>query len=93
MCAEAFLNCIRQAEQQKLIHGLQFGRDLSISHLLFANDSLIFTRPTVEDCTNLKRLFECYEKAFGQIFNMEKSSMFLSSNTKPEQAAVIKDIF
>lgn len=61
--------------------------------MLFADDSLIFTRATVEDCTNLKRLFECYEKASRQIFNMEKSSMFLSSNTKSEQAAAIKDIF
>ncbi|XP_015384884.1 uncharacterized protein LOC107176611 [Citrus sinensis] len=93
MCAEAFSNRIRQAEQQKLIHGLQFGRDLSISHLLFTDDNLIFTRATVEDCTILKRLFECYEKASGQIFNMEKSSMFLNSNIKSEQAATIKDIF
>ena len=93
MCAEVFSNLIRHAEQKKLIHGLKFSRDLSISHLLFADDSLIFTKATVEDCKNLKKLFECYKKASGQIFNMEKSSMFFSSSTKPDQVAMIKQIF
>ena len=93
MCAEVFSNLITHAEQQKLIQGLKFSRDLSISHLLFADDSLIFIKATVEDCKNLKSLFECYEKASGQIFNMEKSSMFFSSSTKPDQIAVIKQIF
>ena len=90
MCAEVFSNRIRQAEHQKLIHILQFRRNLSISHFLFANDSQIFTRATVEDCANLKKLFECYERASGQIFNLEKSLMFFSSGTKPEY---IKQIF
>ncbi|KAH9747206.1 reverse transcriptase domain-containing protein [Citrus sinensis] len=87
MCAEAFSNLIRQAEHQKLIHGLNFGKDLTISHLLFADDSLIFARATADECRNLKRVFECYERALGQIFNMEKSSMFFSSITKPEHVA------
>lgn len=43
ICVEVFSNLIRQAEQNKFIYGLRFSRELSISHLLFANDSLIFT--------------------------------------------------
>lgn len=93
MCAEAFSNLIRQTEHQKLIHGLNFGKDLSISHLMFADDSLIFARAMTDECRNLKRVFECYERASGQIFNMEKSSMFFSSNTKPAHVAAIKHIF
>ncbi|KAH9763516.1 reverse transcriptase domain-containing protein [Citrus sinensis] len=92
-CAEAFSNLIRQTEHQKLIHGLNFGKDLTISHLMFADDSLIFARATADECRNLKRVFECYERVSGQIFNMEKSSMFFSSNTKPEHVAAIKQIF
>ena len=42
---------------------------------------------------NLKKLFECYERAFGQIFNLEKSSMFFSSGTKLQYAATIKQNF
>ena len=54
LCAEAFSNLLVQAKSRHLIHGLNFSRDLSISHLLFADDNLIFTKATTEDCTNLK---------------------------------------
>ena len=83
LCAETFTNLLQQAESQQLIHGIKFSNELSITHLLFADDSLIFTRATREDCTNLKKIFECYAAASGQIFNFEKSSMFFSESTKP----------
>ena len=76
LCAEAFSNLLVQTESIHLIHGLKFSRDLSISHLLFADDSLIFTKATTEDWTNLKAIFYCYATASRQIFNYEKSSMF-----------------
>ena len=93
MCTEAFSSLLLQAEQQRLIHGLSFGKDLKISHLLFADDSLVFTRASVADCQNLKRIFECYSIASGQLFNFEKSSMFLSGNIQDGQASTIKGIF
>lgn len=93
MCTEAFSSLLLQAEQQRLIHGLSFGKDIKISHLLFADDSLVFTRASVADCQNLKRIFDCYSTASGQLFNFEKSSMFLSGNIQDGQASSIKDIF
>ena len=57
ICAEVFFNLLVQAEQQKLIHGLRFGKDASVSHLLFADDSLNFVRAAVEDCSHLKAVF------------------------------------
>lgn len=77
----------------QLIQGLRFSRELSITHLLFADDSLIFTRAATEDCSILKEIFDCYAAASGQIFNFEKSSMFFSGNTKPEQISAIKNLF
>ncbi|KAH9759452.1 putative reverse transcriptase/RNA-dependent DNA polymerase [Citrus sinensis] len=90
---ETFSNLLKQAEAQQLIHGIKFNKELSITHLLFADDSLIFTRATREDCTNLKEIFDCYAAASGQIFNYEKSSMFFSESTRQEQIAAIKAIF
>lgn len=81
ICAETFSNLLVQAEKIKLINGLKFSRALSISPLLFADDSLIFSRASTADCKNLKRIFDTYAAASRQIFNYEKSSMFFSSST------------
>ncbi|KAH9792802.1 reverse transcriptase domain-containing protein [Citrus sinensis] len=93
MCAEAFSNLLIQAERKQQIRGLRFAKDVTISHLLFADDSLVFTRASEAECKNLKGIFDCYAKASGQIFNYEKSSMFLSGKITSGQAATIKNIF
>ena len=93
LTTEAFSSLLQQAEQQRLIHGLSFGKELKISHLLFVDDSLVFTRTSVIDCQNLKRIFDCYSAASGQLFNFEKSSMFLSGNIQDVQALIIKENF
>lgn len=58
MCAEDFSNLLVQAEHPRLIHGIHFGKDTIISHLLFANDRLIFNKAAVEDCKDLG--LECW---------------------------------
>lgn len=42
ICADALSNLLIQAERSKLIYGLKFGQHISISHLLFEYDNLIF---------------------------------------------------
>lgn len=93
LCVEVFSNLLLQAESKQLIHGLRFRRDLSFTHLLFADDSLIFTKATTDDCSNLKALFDCYAAASGQIFNYDKSSMFFSGDISDSQMGTIKNIF
>lgn len=93
MCAEVFSNLLVQAENQRLIHWLKFGNNITISHLLFADDNLIFARASVEDCTHLNAIFYCYAMASGQIFNFDKSSMFFSGNVKDDQISAIKNLF
>ena len=46
ICADVCINILKQAESNQLIHGLKFSKDLSITHLLFADDSLVFTKAT-----------------------------------------------
>lgn len=60
---------------------------------LFANDGLIFSRASTAECRNLKKVFDVYAAASGQIFNYEKFSMFFSSNTDRWQMKEIKSIF
>lgn len=73
-----------------MIQGLRFTKEFTISHLLFADDSLIFTRASEADCKHLKEIFT---KASGQIFNLEKSSMFFSGKISKGQIGVIRGIF
>ena len=37
-----------------------------LSHLFFADDSLIFYKATISECESLQRIFQVYENAFGQ---------------------------
>lgn len=70
-----------QAKKHNLIHGLKFIIAFSIFHLLFANDSLVFSRASNADYKNSKKVFDVYATTSSQIFNFEKSSMFFNSNT------------
>ena len=57
---------------------------LRVSHLLFADDSIIFYRAFVEDCDRVIKVLEDYENDSGQKLNKEKTSLFFSKNTKEE---------
>ena len=93
LCAKVFSNLLNQAGRKNLIKGLNFSKELSINHLLFADDSLISSRATTKDCSNLKKIFDSYAAASGQIVNYEKSSMLFSESTQPAQIASIKNLF
>lgn len=58
------------------------GGALSISHLFFADDSLLFYDATVSDCSNLKEVFRVYEEASGQKVNIDKSAVCFSPRTR-----------
>ena len=65
ICAEVFSNILLQGERQNWIHGLKFSRDITISHILFTDDSLVFTRANTEECKHLKSIFDRYTSALG----------------------------
>jgi hypothetical protein len=55
-----------------------------LSHLFFADDSLLFCRATVEERENLSQVLKLYEHASGQQLNAAKTSIFFSKNTSLE---------
>ena len=56
-------------------------RGPKISHIFFADDSIIFCRATIEECSTLENILETYERSSGQQLNREKIALFFSRNT------------
>lgn len=54
---------------------------LHISHLFYADDSLIFLNGGAESVDNLMQSIQEYEAASGQVINMSKSSLITSHKT------------
>ena len=51
-----------------------------ITHLFFADDSLLFCKASRQKCQKLTKILELYEMALGQKINADKSSVFFSHN-------------
>ncbi|KAK8710499.1 hypothetical protein V6N13_145819 [Hibiscus sabdariffa] len=52
----------------------------NITHLLFADDCLIFGEATSTGANSIKGILDCYSAATGQIINFDKLGLFFSSN-------------
>ena len=55
-----------------------------ISHLLFADESLLFCRANLEEVQAISDILQTYAVASGQYINFDKSSVFFSTNTVGE---------
>jgi hypothetical protein len=76
---EALSRMLMESEAMGLLAGFSVGlvhnSGLSISHLLFADDTLIFCDADVEQLRNLRCLFFCFEAASGLKINLSKSEI------------------
>ena len=63
----------------------------SITNLLFADDSLIFCQANKDEVQVVSDILLLYAEASGQCINLEKSSVYFSSNVPVEQKEWIID--
>lgn len=84
LCAEGLSALISQFVGTGQLQGLQIcdGAPV-ISHLLFADDSLLYTQATPHDCLIVKYILETYEHASGQQINLQKSNVVFSGSVCP----------
>ena len=93
-CAEGLSALLRRATERQSINGVAVCRRAPrISHLFFADDSLIFCRASLEECDELQRIFSVYEAASGQQLNKAKTALFFSKNTPRAIQEEIKSRF
>ncbi|XP_050241304.1 uncharacterized protein LOC126690225 [Quercus robur] len=92
LCTEGFTSLLLKAEMEKRIQGVSICREAPrITNLLFANDSLIFCQTKQCEVQVISKILHVYAKASGQCINLEKSSVFFSSNTPSDQKDWIKE--
>ena len=64
-----------------------------ISHLFFADDSLIFCKATEKEGAEVQKNLQVYESSSGQQLNRNKTALFFSSNTPTCTQEAIKAMF
>ena len=85
ICVEGLSTLIKKATANGLLEGVSVCKGgPCLSHLFFADDSLIFCKATIEECEALQKVLSTYEQAFGQQLNRAKTSLFFSPNTATE---------
>ena len=94
LCGEGLSTMLKQAENRGSINGVSVCRRAPrISHLLFADDSLVFCKANMTECSNIWKILQDFEMASGQKMNREKTSLFFSKNTPTETQESIKELF
>ncbi|XP_031116020.1 uncharacterized protein LOC116019789 [Ipomoea triloba] len=82
ICAEGLSLLLQQAEARGSIHGCRVARGSPpISHLFFADDSLLFFKANAQEAGVIKQCLVDYESMSGQVVNFHKSSVCFSRNT------------
>ena len=82
LCAYGFSSLIKDTARNQVLSGISICRGCPmVSHLFFANDSLLFCKTTDRECRKLVEILELYEAASGQKVNTNKSSIFFNHNT------------
>ena len=64
----------------------------SISHLLFADDSLFFCKAQKEECQTILRILKEYEEVSSQLINFDKSSIQFDHKIEESARQELRDI-
>lgn len=93
ICAQGLSSLIEKAEREGSIHGCKICRGAPlITHLLFADDCLLFFRATNSECETITSILRSYEAASGQAINYSKSGVFFSKNVSNDLKTSLSEI-
>ena len=92
LCTEALASLLNHAEIQGKITGMRVTRTCpSVSHLLFADDSLFFCKAEPRECEEVMKVVRKYGKASCQCINFDKSSLLFGKRINANTRQEIKD--
>ena len=86
LCTEVLSRLLLRREGEGKLHGVSVGHGCPpISHLMFADDLMLFCRATATEVEALKDCLEPYKRWSGQCMNRGKSYIFGSRNASKER--------
>ena len=93
LCAYGFSSLINDAARNQRISGVSICKGSpKITHLFFADDSLLFCKANIQECQNLINILQLYEASSGQKINANKSSVFFNNNTPDDRRCEVLDM-
>jgi len=91
LCAEGLSSLILDSVNKKKLHGMQIAKGAPcISHLFFADDSLIFARANVTEAQHILEVLHLYEQGSGQIVNLDKCEVSFSRNVGEQSRNILQ---
>jgi hypothetical protein len=85
LCAEGLSSLIKFSGPLYLSRGIRVGVHAPwLSHLLFADDCLVFSQASANGAERLHNILETYRIGSGQLVNRSKSAVFFSANCTEE---------
>ena len=91
LCTEGLNGLFNKAAHQGHIKGYSLCRNSPrLTHLLFADDSLLFCRATLEECQRVLDILEVYGRYSSQQINQSKTAIFFSKSTSDDTRNQIK---
>ena len=93
LCAMGLQGLLKKAKANGDIRGVSICKNgPRVSHLFFADDSVLFCRAKGEECQKILDLISVYERGSGQKINRDKTNIFFSTNTQPNMQTRIQNI-
>lgn len=81
ICSEGLSSSLRQSVHATSLHGISVAPTApTISHLFFADDTILFTKATPNECLHIMHILRVYEHASGQRINLQKTVITFSPN-------------
>lgn len=93
LCTEVLSGLCKNAQVKGTLLGMRVARRSPlINHLLFADDTMFFSKTSVKSCETLMTILKRYKSASGQCINVAKSGITFSSKTPLEVKERVKKI-
>ena len=94
LCTEVLSGLCKRAQMKGEVIGIKVSRNSpAINHLLFADDTMFFSRTDQRSCKSLMSILKRYEDASGQSINFDKSSITFGAKTPGEVKRRIREQF